>query len=125
MTPLTYNPNAKAPDRLPEISEMMVGLAATLMDIDKIKADKKETNRILALCEIITGLPPQWFTPFERQIIYAVIDSLYGSPTEFITNVLDGTLSFVKVCEDDCRGKNTNQICSGILTSHMKKFGKI
>ena len=125
MTPLNTNPQETPPKRLDEVSDLIMSLVIALMQIDAIKSDPAETNKVLAICEIITGLPVQWFTPFERQVVYGVIESLYGSPTDFMVKVIDGDISFVNKCADDCRNRSASDLCAATIEKHQKKFGAL
>jgi hypothetical protein len=72
---------------------------ATLMDkADNMLAwhkDPREVNEFFAYAEIITSLPIEWFNKEERsELVHSVVD-LHGDWHEFMTNIIDGSTSYV------------------------------
>jgi hypothetical protein len=113
------------PKRLPIISELLGTIVFAMTKREDIKSEPKEQNSILAICEIITGLPPQWFTQDERIIVASVIQEFYGDPVKFVSEIMDGNLSYVNVCEDDCRGRSATELCDSVMKMHILQFGSL
>lgn len=91
--------------------------------IDTIKANRKETLSALAICEIVTGLPIEWFTKEERLLVVAVIRELYGDPTKFISEVMNGYISFVELATNG--EKNCDTLCEAMQELHKHEFGSV
>lgn len=113
------------PKRLPIVAELLTTLHLAMSKREEIKQEPKEQNSILAICEIITGLPPQWFTHEERVIVCATIQEFYGEPIEFVKKIMDGDLSYVNVCADDCRGRSASELCDSVMKMHIMQYGAL
>lgn len=121
MTPNTNN----TPRRISEVSDLVLTLADALRRIDEVKANAHECNCALAICEILTGLPPEWFTPVERLIVIGVIDGLHGDPMKFISEVMEGNLSFVNKAQEITQGKTCDELTTLVMRKHLMQFGGI
>ena len=57
--------------------------------------DPRQVNEFFAYAEIITSLPIEWFNHEERtELVHSVVD-LHGDWHEFMTNIIDGSTSYV------------------------------
>jgi hypothetical protein len=57
--------------------------------------DPRQVNEFFAYAEIITSLPIEWFNHEERsELVHSVVD-LHGDWHEFMTNIMDGSTSYV------------------------------
>lgn len=121
MTPNTNN----TPNRLSEVSDLVATLADAITRIDEVKANAHECNCALAICEILTGLPPEWFTLAERLVIMGVIDGLYGEPIRFITEVMEGNISFVNKAQEVTQGKTCDELTTLVMRKHLMQFGGV
>lgn len=121
MAPNTNN----TPQRIEEVSDLVATLADALSNITELKNDVKETNCALAICEILTGLPPAWFTAAERSLIIHVIQGLHGDPLKFINSIIDGDVSYVNKAESLVQGKTCDEIVELVMAKHLTEYGKI
>jgi hypothetical protein len=72
--------------------------------------DPRQVNEFFAYAEIITSLPIEWFNHEERsELVHSVVD-LHGDWHEFMTNIMDGSTSYVAKM-----GWDRHSICVQIL----------
>ena len=103
--------------------ELLDALAAVANMTDSIKGNRKEKLAALAICEIITGLPIDWFSTAERMLVVSVIRELYGDPSKFISEVMNGYISFVELATNG--EKNCDSLCEAMKELHELEFGSV
>jgi len=94
-----------------------------MANLHEWRNDPQQVNSMLAICEIITALPPEWFTHEERVATLLMVKELYGDPRKFLMDLIDGNVSFVNKCKDDCHGQDLNKIISDAHAEHLLHFG--
>lgn len=109
--------------RTHKATELIEALAIVADVMDNIKANRKEKLSALAICEIVTGLPIEWFSTAERMLVIAVIRELYGDPSKFISEIMDGYISFVELATSG--EKNCDSICAAMKELHELEFGSV
>jgi hypothetical protein len=118
MTPLT-------PKRIPEVSDLVSSVASCLVNMKELKQNPTEINSGLAICELLTGMPPKWFTEAEKFLILAVIKELHGDPESFLNAIMSGELSYVSKCEKLTRGRSADELNSLVMAAHLASFGEV
>jgi len=108
-------------------SSACVSLAANIREselmLPQIKGDALETNATLAFCEIAMSVPPQWFTPAERMTIFNVVNTLYGHPTKFLSDINSETVSFVTKCGELCGNRPLSSFVEALYKVHAAECG--
>lgn len=112
--------------RIPEVSMLVATVADAMKDPAAVKArGPREVNSTLCILEIITGLPPQWFTPEERTLVCEALKEFHGDPVQFINDIVSGTLSYAPVCADLVKGRTTQEMVDMTILCHLHAFGGI
>lgn len=121
MTPLTNN----TPKRITEVSDLVAAVMGGLMHLPTLKETPKEMNAALAICELLTSMPVEWFTQMERLAIMTLISELYGDPKQFIDEIMNGNISFVNKAEEFTRGKSCEELSELVFAKHIREFGSL
>jgi len=91
MTPLLND----TPKRSSHASELAALIAHGLMNIDSIKDNVKDTNTILAVCEIVISTPTEWYSLSEKACLVQVVRTLYKQNFPmFCIDIASGNVSF-------------------------------
>lgn len=101
-------------------SSPIIGMSS----IHEWRDDPKEVNSMLAICEIITALPPEWFTHEERVATLLMVKELYGDPRKFLMDLIDGNVSYVNKCStEQCHGQSLTDIIHDAHKEYLLQFG--
>ena len=91
MTPLLN----EIPKRSPFAAELVGMVAQSLVNIDEIENDVKETNCLLSVCEIIISTPLEWYSLAEKACVITVVRRLYKQDfAKFCLDITIGNVSF-------------------------------
>ena len=115
--------NITTPKRTKRTAYLASSPAIALSTINEWRHIPREVNCMLAMCEIITALPPEWFTHDERVATVTVIKELYGDPTKFLCDLIDGSVSFVNTCNENGDLKDLNTMINEHHMEHLLQFG--
>jgi hypothetical protein len=99
--------------------------SCTLLGIENIndwRDEPKEVNAMLSICELMTSLPPVWFTQEERIATVMLIKELYGDPKKFLDDLMDGSVSFIA---KTMPGRTAEDMMMSALAEHALQFGKL
>lgn len=113
------------PLRIPPVDEIVRTLRIALYNPEERKKNTHEVNCILATCEIITGLPPEWFTPEERTLVFDVLSAYHGDPMGFMNDIMDGSISYTAVCPKELNNRTTAEICALTMKAHAMMYGQV
>ena len=117
------------PTRTAAVDHLIVNLAICLKQVPETKSEPEEINASLAFCEMAVSLPPEWFSQPERLLVITLIQSLYGNPIDFISNLNDGNISYynkmiAKMRENgEHRAKDLPEAVMALMQRHSMEFG--
>lgn len=122
MTPLVNN---NTPKRITEVSDLVAAVMGGLMHLPTLKENPKEMNAALAICELLTSMPLEWFTQMERLAIMTLISELYGDPKKFMDEIMNENLSFMNKAQEFTRGKSCAELAELVFEKHIREFGSL
>lgn len=122
MTTNTNNPafnNPTAPKRARVINDLILAILLSANEVEDYRDNPDEVNSALALCEIATALPLEWFTAEERALVVALVRELHGNFAQFILSIACGDISYVNKQSEKMHGSE-GKTCEQVVKNIRK-----
>lgn len=114
--------NTATPKRTHQAAYLASCTLLGIENINKWRDEPNEVNAMLAICELMTTLPPVWFTQEERIATVMLIKELYGDPKKFLDDLMDGSVSFIA---KTMPGRTAEDMMMAALAEHTLQFGEL
>jgi hypothetical protein len=116
--------NTTHPNRTHKIVELVGMLTLEAMHLNQSKNEPEAVNSILAMCEIVVSLPPEWFTREEQRLVLLMVKELYDHPTVFISHLRNDEISFYNKVAAEYGMRDLDNLVNTLHDLHEKEFGR-